>query len=274
MVFAGLTPVIVDVDPATYTMDPELMKAAITDKTSCVMPVHIYGQAAYMDEYLQIAAQHNLPVLEDAAQAFGVHYAGRHAGTLGDIGVISFFADKTLTTGEGAVVFCKDETLYNRLKLLRNQGRPNSGTFIHPSLGMNFRITDLQAAIGCRQIQKTDQILGSKVRNYNKYHELLGSTTGIKTMEVDKKSTFIPFRYPITTENPEVLIEELERNGIQTRRFFYPMHLQPGLEGKIHVPASCKNSELLYETGIALPIHSKLTDKEIELIATVIKNAV
>ena len=171
IVFAGHKPVFVDVSTSDYTMDLDDLQSKITKNTAAIMAVHIYGQAARLSAICSIARQHNLYLIEDAAQAIGVEYEGKHAGTIGDVGVVSFFADKTITTGEGAVLFCKDEQLWKRLRLLRNQGRQNSGTFIHDSLGMNFRITDMQAAVGCAQLEKLDSIKKQRLEAYADYTE-------------------------------------------------------------------------------------------------------
>ena len=151
--FAGLKPVFVDVDPKTMaTYENYLQK--VTKKTSAIMPVHIYGLSCDMDPIITFAKK-KLKIIEDAAQAIGVKYRGKHCGTFGDTEVISFFADKTIAMGEGGnAILTNNKGIYKKLKLIRNQGRPNSGTFIHPEFGMNFRITDMQSAIGYAQLKR------------------------------------------------------------------------------------------------------------------------
>ena len=161
-VFAGLRPVFVDADPDTFNLDVEALEPLMTESTRAIMPVGVYGHSPPMDRISDFAAQHGLVVLEDAAQCLGVTYRGRHAGTWGDAGVISFFADKTVTTGEGGVVLTDDDELYHRLRLLRNQGRRHSGTFVHEGLGMNFRVTDMQCAVGTAQLRKLPRIADRK----------------------------------------------------------------------------------------------------------------
>ena len=187
---------LVDVSMSDYTMDSADLRLKITEKTAAIMGVHIYGQAARVDEIVQIANEHDLKFIEDAAQAIGV-LEKQHAGTLGDIGVISFFADKTITTGEGAVIFCKDEVaLWQRLRLLRNQGRPNSGTFVHEALGMNFRITDMQAAVGHAQLTRLPAIQRQRAASYEVYASQLKDCAHVNLMEIDPRSSFTPFRFP------------------------------------------------------------------------------
>ncbi len=268
-VFAGLTPVFVDVDRETYNLDVELVEQAITPKTRAIMPVHIYGQACEIDAVMDIARKHSLMVIEDAAQGFGVSYNGKHTGTFGDVAMISFFADKTITTGEGAVVLTQQEDIYQRLRLLRNQGRPNSGTFIHPALGMNFRMTDLQCAVGLAQMKKFEKIRDKRLHDYQIYENLLKGVGDLQPMKVAEKSTFIPFRYFLTTSHKEQLLEHLEGRGIQGRSFFYPMHLQPPL--KPYRRGVQPVSEALYQTGLCLPLHYYLSSGDIEYITNNIK---
>ncbi|MBA7517204.1 GDP-perosamine synthase [subsurface metagenome] len=269
-VFAGLTPVFVDVNRETYNLDVELVEKAITPETRAIMPVHIYGQACEIDAVMDIARKHDLMVIEDAAQGFGVSYNGRHTGTFGDVAMISFFADKTITTGEGAVVLTQREDIYQRLRMLRNQGRPHSGTFIHHELGMNFRLTDLQCAVGLAQLKKFEEIRDRRLQDYQSYEQLLAEVGDLQPMKVTEKSTFIPFRYFITTSHKERLMEYLERRGIQNRSFFYPMHMQPPLEpyrrGLLPI------SEALYQTGLCLPLHYYLSGGDIEYITNSIKD--
>ena len=188
-IFAGLRPVFVDADRATFNLDIGSLEHLVTDRTRAIMPVHVYGHSAPMDEIVDFATRHRLVVLEDAAQAYGVHYRGRHAGTWGDAGVISFFADKTITTGEGGVVLTNDTQLYERLRLLRNQGRLTSGTFVHDSLGMNFRVTDLQSAVGNAQLRKLPGLIASKRANHDRYAANLADVPGLRWLQVQPDPT-------------------------------------------------------------------------------------
>ena len=156
------------------------------------MPVHIYGQAADMDPIIELAKKYNLKVIEDAAQGYGVFYKGNHVGTIGDVGIISFFADKTITMGEGAVILTNNSVLFEKLKYIRNQGRTDSGTFVHTELGMNFRVTDLQAAVGVAQLEKFNKIKSIKLENYQYYRSLLLGVNEIVFMREVDYSNFIP----------------------------------------------------------------------------------
>lgn len=269
-VFAGLRPVYVDVDPHTFNAKPEAFAAAVGPRTRVFLPVHIYGQACDVEGIRAVAAKHGIRVLEDAAQALGVTLHGKAAGTFGDVGVFSTFSDKVITTGEGGILVTDSDELAARIALLRNQGRPNAGTFVHPSLGMNFRVTDLQAAIGIAQMKKLPKILADRARKWSLYEEALRGVGDVRLMRVLPGSSLVPFRVPILTADREALSRRLEEKGIQPRGFFYPLHLQPKL--RHDAPASLPVSERLYAEGICLPVHFHLSDEEVGEIAGTIRS--
>lgn len=269
-VFAGLKPVFVDADPDTFNVDVDALESLVTERTSAIMPVDVYGHSPPMDRINEFAKRHGVVVLEDAAQAYGVDYQGRHAGTWGNAGVISFFADKTVTTGEGGVVLTDDAALYERLRLLRNQGRLDSGTFIHDSLGMNFRVTDLQCAVGRAQLRKLPQIIASKRANHARYVENLEDLDGVRWMQVQPGSSHVPFRFAMITDRRQEVVAALEQAGVQTRTFFYPLHLQPALQKYAAGPLPV--AEELYRTGICLPVHQGLTPADIDKMSAIIRD--
>ena len=284
IVMAGLRPVTVDVDLETYQMDVEDMKSKLSDNTSAIMPVHVYGQGSNICEIIDFAYDNNLRVIEDAAQVLGVKYSSniaqscglidccsnkkKHLGTFGDIGVFSLYADKTITAGEGGIICCKDEATFEKIKLLRNQGRPNSGTFIHPAIGMNFRITDLQGAILSSQLDKLPKIIDQRLQIYAQYLDSF-KDLNLKFMRLDERSDYIPFRIAATVNQPMELIKKLEDSMVQGRNFFYPMHRQPALEH--YNLANCVNSQALYNTGICLPVHREVTKNDIDTISKVLE---
>ena len=268
-IFAGLTPVFVDADPETFNVDVDALESLITERTSAIMPVHVYGHSPPLDRIVEFANHHGLAVLEDAAQAYGVVYRGRHAGTWGRAGVISFFADKTVTMGEGGVVLTDDTALYERLRLLRNQGRAHSGTFVHESLGMNFRVTDLQCAVGRAQLRKLPEIVAKKREHHGRYVANLSDVRGVRWLRVQPGSSHIPFRFALITDRREQLAAALEQAGVQTRSFFYPLHRQPALQKYAREPL--RVAEELYRTGLCLPVHQGLTMGEIDQISDIIR---
>lgn len=268
-VVAGLKPVFVDADPQTFNFDVDALESLVTEQTTAIMPVGVYGHTPPMERVMDVADRHGLKVIEDAAQLYGVTYRGRHAGTFGDVGVISFFADKTITTGEGGVVLTEDDALYHRLRLLRNQGREHSGTFVHESLGMNFRVTDMQCAVGNAQLGKLPEIIARKQHNHARYSAGLAGVGGVRLQAVQDGSTFVPFRFAMLTERRTEVVEALESAGVQTRGFFFPLHLQPALQKYARGPLPV--SEELYSQGLCLPVHMGLSDADIDEICGIIR---
>lgn len=270
--FTGAKPVFVDISPDDLQMDTSKIEKAITRKTKAIMPVHLYGQSCDMDPVMEIAEKHKLLVVEDAAQGFGVFYKGRHTGTIGNVGMISFFADKTITTGEGAVVLTSDEHIFQRLTMLRNQGRTSSGSFIHPELGMNFRMTDLQCALGVAQVRKFKKIETIKVRNHQRYESYLQEVPEIEFIKINDFSTFVPFRVNIKVQGLESLIEHLEKQGIQTRRMFYPLHRQPCFSYLNYRENGFPGADEAFQKGMSLPVHCGLKKNDIQYICSAIKS--
>ncbi len=269
--FAGFKPIFCDVDPKSYMASLENIKNKISTKTKVVMPVNIYGKSQSVKPIVDYCKNKNIYVLEDSAQAIGVFNNGVHSGTYGDMGVISFFADKTITTGEGGVVLTQDKEIYERLKLLRNQGRPSSGTFVHPKFGMNFRITDMQAALGCIQLDKLQDIINLKRELFSYYNSMINDRDFISKPNIQSDQQDVPFRYYFEVSDvKEELMTHLENSNIQTRTFFYPMHLQPSVRSEYGKQDSCPVAESLFKNGICLPLHHDLTKADIDYIAACI----
>lgn len=264
VILVGATPVFVDVNKENFQIDTHACEAVITEKTKAIMPVHLYGMAANMKQILELAEKHNLRIIEDACQAVGVSYFGKHVGTLGDIGAFSFFADKTITTGEGGYVVCKDEEIYKRLRLLRNQGRIEKGSFIHPSIGFNFHITDLQSAVGLAQLDKLPKVIKRKLEIYERYRLRLSELSEIQFLQIEDGSSFVPFRVVLICEELEQLILHLEHDDIQTRRFFYPLHKQPCFDRGNDEQFS--NAIYGYEHGICLPVFPTLRYEQVDYV--------
>lgn len=274
IVWAGAKPVFVDISRDDFNIDVSQIENKITERTRAVMPVHIYGRSVDMDPLLDIAKRYNLKVVEDACQGLGTFYkARRHTGTLGDVGCFSFYADKTITTGgEGGMVLTNDEGLYKKMKYFRNQGRLHSGTFLHPQFGVNFRMTDLQAGFGLAQFRKLDYIIKRKLENANLYKEFLKDVQEIQFLETRNYTNYVPFRVNIITKDLENLITYLEKNGIQTRRCFYPLHKQPIFHQFNFKDENYPNSIFAYENAMSLPVHLALKKQDIKYICDTIRN--
>lgn len=268
----GAKPIFVDVDINDLNVNVNLIEKYVNRKTRAIMPVHIYGQAADMNPLMKIAKKHNLFIVEDACQGLGVFYNEKHVGTFGDFGCFSFFADKTITTGgEGGMVITNNESLYQKLLYFRNQGRLHSGSFIHPQMGYNFRMTDLQCAVGVAQIKKFERIKNQRLHNHELYEKYLNGVKEINVVRPYPYSNFVPFRMNILAENLQNLMEFLEKNGIQTRGMFYPLHKQPCYSMYSYDDQEYTNSNYAYEHGLSLPVYYELKEKDIKFICETIK---
>lgn len=274
VILTGATPVFAEVNDYNYQIDIAQCEKLITPRTKAIMPVHLYGMTADMDAIMVFAKKHSLKVIEDAAQAIGVKYREQHAGTFGDVGCFSFFADKTITTGEGGYVVCREKQIYEKLMLLRNQGRFDRGSFIHPAVGYNFRMTDLQSAVGLVQLKKLPEIIKRKLQILEWYKDGLKNVKEIKFLDLECGSEYAPFRVVLICERTHVLMEYLSKNEIQPRSFFYPLHKQPCFQyldkpagGQLDLADdNYKNSVFGYEHGVCFPVYPTLTNEEVRYI--------
>ncbi len=275
----GATPVFCDVD-YTLHMNTRQAERVLTSKTKAVMPVHIFGGTAAMEHIIPFARENKLLMIEDACQAVGIYHGGKHCGTFGDVGVFSFFSDKTITTGEGGMVITDKPVIYDKLRYLRNQGRLNRGSFEHPEIGYNFRTTDLNTAIGIEQLKKLPDIIKRKQFIFKTYEENLKVLVekGVLDMVLVHSSTnpHIPFRVPIVVEDSPKLIEFLASKDIQTRKFFHPLHKQPcfqylkregqDLDDRLF-PIATKMSK----NGVCLPCFTAMTVHQVRYVCDMIK---
>ncbi|MBN2964464.1 DegT/DnrJ/EryC1/StrS family aminotransferase [Sulfurospirillum sp. T05] len=272
----GITPVLVDNDFYTFNMSADAIEGKITQKTKAIMIVHIYGLSVDIDPIIALAKKHNLKIIEDAAQMHGQEYKGKKCGSFGDISIFSFYPNKLITTGEGGMILTDNENLYERSKSLRNLcfGKER---FIHEELGWNYRMTNMQAALGVAQLEQINKFVKKKRNMGKKYNELLN---GIKAINLPIAKTSycenIYWVYAITLKNNykknvKDVVNELGALGVGTRPFFYPIHLQPVLK-KMGFFANEKlpNSEKLYARGFYIPSGLGLTEEEIEKVSDVL----
>ena len=268
----GAIPIPVDADE-TWNMDVESIEGAITEKTRAIVVVHTYGHPAKIDRIIEIAQRNQLRVVEDAAEALGARVFGRAVGSYGDLAIFSFYANKVVTTGEGGMVVTNDPLLYERLRAKRNLcfGADEETRFIHNEIGYNYRMTNVQAALGVVQLEHLDEAVAAKVAIARKYGGLLANIPGI-TLPPD--STWGPnvfWVYAVLVEDEfgldrRAVQSELKRNGIETRRFFYPLHRQP-IMPKQGIRQTFPNSVNLSERGLYLPSFIGMESSTIERVA-------
>jgi len=259
----GATPRFVDI-PAFDDLTVDISRIEVGPRTKAVMVAHLFGTACRnIEEVRAFCREHGLFLVEDAAQALGITNGETACGMFGDAGTFSFYADKTITAGEGGLVVTPHEHVYERMRLLRNQGRPNSGTFVHPEIGFNFRVTDMQGALGLSQLSKLDTIIADKRRIHERYAFGLGGR--VRFLRIREDFSYIPFRVVAFVEDADHSIDVMRAHGVEPRAMFYPLHRQPCYA---HLgPAqedAYPNADECLQRGICLPTWVGLPDADID----------
>jgi len=272
VLMAGAIPVFCDVYEDTFCIDIEQTERLINKKTKAIMPVHLYGQSADMIKVDTLAKKYNLFVVEDAAQGIGVKFLERHVGTFGDIGVLSYYGNKTITCGEGGMILTNSEELAEKCYRLKNHGRSSKGVFIHEEIGYNFSFTEMQAALGIAQMKKLPLIISKKNEIHNYYIEKLSKIASLNSCFVDNRCSPVFWMTSFLTDQKNDLGEHLLEKGIQTREFFYPLHLQPCYNNLDLTFGSFPVSERIYNKGISLPSSYSLQGSQLQYITDSIIN--
>jgi perosamine synthetase len=263
----GATPVLVDVHPDTWCIDPSLMEARITSRTKAIMAVHMYGHPCDMNAICDIARRHGLYVIEDAAQAHGAKHRGRTVGSIGEVGCFSFYANKIITTGEGGMVVTNDAAIAERTALLRNQAFGEE-RFVHHHVGFNYRMTNIQAAIGCAQCERFDEKVARKREIAAEYDRLLCDEDALQLPARADGCEPVYWMYGVLLRDEfgrtkREVRDLLAAAGIETRSFFVPMNRQPVFQGGHRrwpdLRGSFPVSERLSECGFYLPSGLDLT---------------
>jgi perosamine synthetase len=270
VVYCGARPVFADSDPQTWNLDPAGLEELITPRTRGIIVVHLYGHPADMDPILETAARHGLFVLEDAAQAHGAEYKHRRVGGWGDAAVFSFFGNKIITTGEGGMVVTRDPALAEKVRLLRGQGMDPQRRYWFPVVGYNYRMTNLQAAVGLAQLERIEQRLEERRRLAAWYDRRLEALQSLLVRPCPQPWArhvcwlySVVLRETVPVERDEVMAA-LAQRGIETRPVFWPVHLLPPYAPVVRpLPVS----ENISRRGLSLPTHSLLTEADVERVA-------
>jgi len=274
IVMQNARPIFSDIEPGTFNLDPTKIEKAITPNTKAIMPIHYAGQICEMDEINEIAQKHSLYVIEDAAPAVGATYKGKRAGTLGDIAGFSFFPDKNMTTGEGGMIVTDNSELAEKCQILKKNGA--SKRYYNIFMGWNFKMPDINAALGISQLKRIESIIETKILRAKNYDELLKSVEEIKTpLVLDyNKSTYMLYSILVKNEQIREKIRiGLENEGIETRINFPSMHLQPVYEEKYgNMEGKFPISEDVSKRILGLPIYINMTETEQKLVSDTIKN--
>ena len=271
IIYTGATPVIVDVDRTTWTISLEETEKNITPRTRAIMPVHLYGHPCHMDELHALAEKHNLLLVEDAAEAIGTKYKGRHVGTFGDAATFSFFGNKTITTGEGGMIFFKKQEDYEKAVVLRDHGMSKAKKYWHEFVGFNYRMTNLQAALGCAQLERIGRFVGAKRELAAGYNAMLAKAGCFELPPEESWAECGFWLYtavlkpgsPVTRDE---FIAKMLKNGVETRPVFYPLHEMPPYRRFAARGSAFSNSREVSENGVSFPSSVNITGEEISNI--------
>lgn len=286
VVRAGAVPVVVDSEPVTWNMDPAQIESKITSRTKAIMVVHIYGLPVDMDPVMQIARRHDLRVIEDGAQQIGQVYRGssgdeRMIGSFGDIAAFSFYPNKHVTTGEGGMVLTSDDALAEKCRDLRNLCFGNRHRFVHEELGWNFRMSNLQAAVGVAQMERLPQTLQKKRQIGAWYNELLSDHRDLERLPVRTEyadNVYWIYGIVLSDDVPfdaEEAMRRLGEKGVGTRSFFWPMHEQPVFrKSGLFDGIRCPIAERIARRGFYVPSGVAITRRQVEQVADAVRQVV
>ena len=271
----GARPVFADVSRATWTVTAADIEPRITPRTKAIIPVHLYGHPCDMDPILELAKRHGLKVIEDAAEALGAEYKGRKVGTLGDVGCFSFFANKVITTGEGGMTTTNDRALHEHMQVLRDHGMQKSRRYWHLFPGFNYRMTNLQAAIGLAQMERIDAFLDNRQQVARRYNERLGALDGIILPPEAEWARNIYWLYSILIDEQRAgvtrdqIAARLGTHGIDSRPFFYPVNIMPPYEWAN--AESYPVTEWISARGLSLPTSKSMSVEDVDRVCTEIE---
>jgi perosamine synthetase len=269
--YCGATPVLTDICQNDWNISVADIRRKITPKTRAIVPVHLYGNPVILNEILSIAETNGLTVIEDCAEALGATYNQKKVGTFGRISCFSFFGNKIITTGEGGMCITDDEQLAERMRILRDHGMNRTKKYWYDHVGFNYRMTNMQAAIGCAQLEQIDDFLAKRDHIYEQYTGFLKDIPGIVLQEGHGQRTvnwmFTVRMKGFSEQQRDRVRELLKLSHIDTRPAFYPIHQMPCYADQKFPDGIFPNSTVVAREGISLPTHPGLTDEDIAYIA-------
>ena len=277
--YCGAIPIPVDIEKETWQMDVSKIEEKINEKTKAIMVVHLFGHPVDMDPVIKIAKKHNLKIIEDCAEAHGVEYKGKKVGSIGDVGAFSFFANKTITCGEGGMVVTNSEKIGQKAKSLKNLSYGKVNKFMHDDIGFNYRLPNISAALGLGQFENIQTVFKEKDRIYKRYRKNLENVKGINIPKVRDWVTkyimwvfniYLDKNFPITRDE---LTKKLKEKNIDTRDAFVPINQQKILinKYKLFKEDDCPNANYIMENGLYLPSGNTITNEEIDYVCDEIK---
>jgi len=276
ILFQNAKPVFADIDPKTFNIDPLDVAEKITAKTKALIPVHLFGQPANMDALMEIAQDNGIALVEDAAQAHGAEYKGQKTGSIGDVGCFSFYATKNMTVGEGGMITTNDPKLADKARLLINHGQ--SRKYHHETLGYNYRMTELCAAIGSVQLRKLDGFNMKRIENSRLLSNGIRGFTGLTVPYVDNNVKHVFHQYVVRVEEDyprgrDELADRLTEHGVGVAVHYpVPIYRQPLYQKLGYSGAVCPNTEEACSRVLSLPVHSQVDREDIEYLLDVLKD--
>ena len=284
VLYCGGTPVFADIDPKTYNIDPDDIRKKITDKTKAIIAVHLAGQPCDMDEIHKIAKENNLIVIEDGAHALGSVYKGKKVGSLSDMTTFSFHPVKPITTGEGGMIVTDNEEFYKKMVLFRSHGitrdktmmTRNDGPWFYQQfdLGFNYRITDIQCALGCSQMKKLDRFLAKRKEIVLRYNEAFADCENIVTpyQLPETESGWHLYIVQVKNSDRKQIFEALRDRGIGVNVHYIPVYMHPYYQEHGYKDVHCKNAEEVYSHIISLPLYPGLTEEQQSYVIDTLKS--
>jgi perosamine synthetase len=277
--YVGAKPVFIDIEPDTFNLDISKLESLITNKTKAIMTVDLYGHPVDFDAVNKIAKKHNLIIISDSAESLGSKYKGKPTGSQADISIFSFFGNKIITTGEGGMVVTSSKKLYDTCKLYRDQGKDTSfHNYYHPVIGYNYGFTNLQAAVGIGQLKRIKSLVSQKRAIATQYKKLLKDIKGLSFQQEQAYAQSNWWMFSILVDEKEFgcsrdeLILRLKAKKIETRPFFYPMHMLPPYKTGLN-PSDFPEALKISEQGMNLPSFASLSLKDIQYICHSIRSA-
>jgi perosamine synthetase len=281
IMMTGAKPVFVDIDPVSLNMDPGRIKAAVTERTKAILPVEVFGNPAGFDAIGAVAEQCRLPVVEDSCEALGSTLHGRKAGTFGRAGVFGFYPNKQITTGEGGMIVTDDDALADACISLRNQGRAESGGWLaHQRLGYNFRLSDINCALGLAQLSRMAEMQAKRRQVAAWYQEMLADEDRVIVpaeaagCDISWFVFVVRLAEQFSREQRDLLLGQMDRQGIQVSNYFPPVHLQPFMAQRFgYRKGDFPLAEFISERTVALPFHTQLTQEEVAVVCDVLRGS-
>jgi len=274
--YCGAIPIPIDIEKETWQINVKEVEKKINNKTKAIMVVHLFGHPVDMDPILIIAKKYNLKIIEDCAEAHGVEYKGRKVGSIGDIGTFSFFSNKTITCGEGGMIVTNSDELAEKARSLKNLAYGKINKFIHEDVGFNYRMSNINAALGLGQFENIDNVFREKIRIYKRYKKKLENIRGINVPIIRDWVTkyimwvfniYLDENFPISRDE---LVLRLKEKNIETRDAFVPINKQPVLvqKYKLFNENSCPNANYIMDHGLYLPSGNNILDSDIDFICS------